>query len=420
MSDIISELTWRGAIFDQTEEVPTLLSSQKITLYNGFDPTGDSLHVGHLVPMIGLARFQRYGHTPIAVAGGGTGMIGDPSGRSDERNLLTREQIEANLEGIKPQLARFLDFEVKSNPARIINNADWLSQLSLLDFLRDVGKQFTVNVMLSKDSVKSRMDRGISFTEFSYMLLQAYDFWHLYQQENCVLQTGGSDQWGNILAGTDLIRREGGKGHGLVYPLITKADGAKFGKTAAGAVWLDAKKTSPYRFYQFWLSSDDRDVVNYLKLFTWLTQDEVADLADKHEASPHLREAHTTLAQEMTRLVHGEGALQRAEQATAVLFGGSFDGLTSDDIADIFSEVPTSELPRHELANEMNVVDLIATTSLVNGKGDAKRAIQGGGLYLNNNRLENGGQTITLADSLEGKFVVLRKGKKQYHLVKLV
>lgn len=419
-NNIITELSWRGAIFDQTEDVADLLTKQKVTLYNGFDPTGDSLHVGHLVPMMGLARFQRFGHTPIAVAGGGTGMIGDPSGRSDERNLLTREQIEANLEGIKPQLARFLDFDIKSNPARIVNNADWLSQISMLDFLRDVGKQFSINVMLGKDSVKSRLEKGISYTEFSYMLLQAYDFLHLYQQENCVLQTGGSDQWGNIVAGADLIRREGGKAHGLVYPLITKADGTKFGKTASGSVWLDPRKTSPYRFYQFWINTDDRDVITYLKLFTWLTQDEVADLSDKHEQAPHRREAHTALAQEMTKMVHGETALQKAEQATAVLFGGSLDGLDGDDIADIFAEVPSTELPRHQVADGLNIVDLLADTSVASGRGDAKRAIKGGGLYLNNDRISHAGQTVTLNEAIEGRFLVLRKGKKKYHLVRLI
>lgn len=417
--NIITELTWRDAIFDHTEEVPDLLANQKVTLYNGFDPTGDSLHVGHLVPMMGLARFQRFGHTPIAVAGGGTGMIGDPSGRSDERNLLTLEQIEANVAGIKPQLARFLDFDVKSNPARIVNNADWLAPISMMDFLRDVGKQFSVNVMLGKDSVKSRMDKGISYTEFSYMLLQAYDFLHLYRTEDCILQTGGSDQWGNIVAGTDLIRREGGKGHGLVYPLITKADGSKFGKTASGAVWLDPRKTSPYRFYQFWINTDDRDVVSYLKLFTWLTQEEVADLTDKHEQAPHKREAHLALAQEMTKMVHGEGALQKAEQATAVLFGGSLEGLDAADIADIFAEVPSTELPRHQLSGGLNVVDLLAETTLSTGKGDAKRAIQGGGLYLNNERISDIAQTITAVDTIEGQFIVLRKGKKKYHLVRV-
>jgi tyrosyl-tRNA synthetase len=419
-SNIFEELKWRGLVFDHTEEVPELLAKEKISLYNGFDPTADSLHVGHLVPMIALARFQRFGHTPIAVAGGGTGMIGDPSGRSDERNLLGPEQIQYNVERIKTQLAQFLDFEVKSNPAKLVNNADWLAPLSMLDFLRDVGKSFSVNVMLSKDSVKSRLENGISYTEFSYMLLQSYDFLHLYRQHGCVLQTGGSDQWGNITAGSDLIRREGGRAHGLVYPLITKADGSKFGKTAAGAVWLAADRTSPYRFYQFWVNADDKDVVNYLKKFTWLPQEEVADLEAQHTAAPHERVAHKRLAQEMTRTLHGETALAKAEQASAVLFGGSLEGLSAGDIADIFAEVPSTEISRHEFDGGLNVVDLVAQAGISKSKGEARRDIQGGGVYLNNGRIDDVAQTVTAGDAIEGQFLLLRKGRKQYHLVKIV
>lgn len=419
-SNIFEELKWRGLVFDHTEEVPELLAKEKISLYNGFDPTADSLHVGHLVPMIALARFQRFGHTPIAVAGGGTGMIGDPSGRSDERNLLGPEQIQYNVERIKTQLAQFLDFEVKSNPAKLVNNADWLAPLSMLDFLRDVGKSFSVNVMLSKDSVKSRLENGISYTEFSYMLLQSYDFLHLYRQQGCVLQTGGSDQWGNITAGSDLIRREGGRAHGLVYPLITKADGSKFGKTAAGAVWLAADRTSPYRFYQFWVNADDKDVVNYLKKFTWLPQEEVAGLEAQHTAAPHERVAHKRLAQEMTRTLHGETALAKAEQASAVLFGGSLEGLSAGDIADIFAEVPSTEIGRHEFDGGLNVVDLVAQVGISKSKGEARRDIQGGGVYLNNGRIDDVAQTVAAGEAIEGQFLVLRKGRKQYHLVKIV
>ena len=281
ITNAFDELKWRGLIFDHIEGVPELLAKEKVTVYNGFDPTGDSLHVGHTVPLIALARLQRFGHTPIALAGGGTGMIGDPSGKSSERNLLTRELIEYNVECIKKQLAHLLDFEVKSNPARLINNADWLMSLKLVDFLRDTGKHFTVNTMLAKDSVKTRIDReeGLSFTEFSYMLLQSYDFLHLFETQGCKMQTGGSDQWGNIVAGVELIRRvRGEQAYAMVYPLITKADGTKFGKTESGSVWLDPKKTSPYRFFQYWLNTDDRDVIKNLKYFTFLTQDEIAAL----------------------------------------------------------------------------------------------------------------------------------------------
>ena len=385
-----------------------------------FDPTADSLHVGHLVPMMALARFQRFGHTPIALAGGGTGMIGDPSGRSAERNLLSPEQLQHNLDQIKGQLAQLLDFEVKSNPAKLVNNGDWLEKLSLIDFLRDVGKQFSVNVMLTKDSVKSRLEGGISYTEFSYMLLQSYDFLHLYKTHGCVMQTGGSDQWGNITAGSDLIRREGGKAHALVYPLITKADGSKFGKTASGSVWLDPNKTSPYRFYQFWINAADGDVVEYMKKFSWLTQDEISDLEAKHDEAPHKREAHRALAQTMTAMIHGETALQKAEQATAVLFGGSLDGLSASEISDIFADVDSTEISKGEFEGEMSVVDLLAQTDLASGKGDARRSIKGGGIYLNNGRIEGEGQMVSISEAVEGQFFVLRKGKRKYHLVQVV
>ncbi len=417
---IFEELQWRGLVYDYTEEVPPLLARDKITLYNGFDPTADSLHVGHLIPMLALARFQRFGHTPIALAGGGTGMIGDPSGRSAERNLLGREELAHNLDRIKGQLARFLDFEVKSNPARLVNNGDWLSRLNLIDFLRDIGKQFSVNVMLNKDSVKSRLDGGISYTEFSYMLLQSYDFLHLYREFDCVLQTGGSDQWGNITAGADLIRREGGRAHALVYPLITQADGSKFGKTAAGSVWLAPERTSPYRFYQFWINTDDSDVVDYLKKFTWLSRAEIDELAAVHEARPHEREAHRRLAREVTGMLHGADALDRAEKASDVLFGGSLEGLSGDEIADIFAEVPSSEIPSTDLENGLNLIDLLVQAGVASGKGDARRSIEGGGVYLNNLRVEDGTGPIGSAAAIDGRFLILRKGKKRYHLVKIL
>lgn len=424
MTNAFEELKWRGLVYDHTEDVPELLAKEKITVYNGFDPTADSLHIGNLVPMMGLARLQRMGHTPIALAGGGTGMIGDPSGTSSERNLLTPEEVEYNVSKIKNELASVLDFDVKSNPAKIMNNIDWLASVKMMDFLREVGKHFTVNYMIAKDSVRSRLHRegsGISFTEFSYMLLQAYDFLHLYDRHNCVMQAGGSDQWGNITAGVELIRRvRGQKAYGLVYPLITKADGSKFGKTAGGAVWLSPERTSPYRFYQFWYNADDADVINYLKYFTWLDQTTIKELEDAVYERPEQREAQRTLAREVTRMIHGETAVAKAEKAAEVLFGGDLEGLDAADIADIFADVPSSEVPKSALEGEgASVVDLLADTGLASSKGDARRSIKGGGIYLNNERVTDRQQTVTLAQSIEGQFVVLRKGRRKYHLLRL-
>lgn len=423
VTNIFDEFHWRGLVYDHTEGIQELLATQSVTVYNGFDPTADSLHVGHLVPMMGLARLQRYGHRPIAIAGGGTGMIGDPSGRSSERNLISLAQVEANLVGIKQQLASILDFEVKSNPARIINNGDWLANVSLMSFLRDVGKHFTVNYMTAKDSVKSRLERdeGISFTEFSYMLLQAYDFLVLYDQAGCLMQTGGSDQWGNIVAGVELIRKvRGQKAYGLVYPLITKSDGTKFGKTASGAIWLDPKRTSPYRFYQFWLNTDDAEVINYLKYFTWVSRPEIATLEEALLNRPEQRESQRRLAQEMTNMVHGPTALSQAEQASQALFGGDITGLTADEISDIFADVPSSQLPKSQLEGDgLTLVDLLVRSGLANSKADGRRAIQGGGIYLNNGRVTDVGQLVGLEHILEGQFLVLRKGRKQYHLLQV-
>jgi tyrosyl-tRNA synthetase len=424
MTNAFEELKWRGLVYDFTEGLPELLVKEKVTVYIGFDPTSDSLQVGNLLALMGLARLQRFGHTPIALAGGGTGMIGDPSGKSQERQLLPLEQIEANVEAVKPQLSRFLDFETKDNPAQVQNNADWLRAISMMDFLRKVGKHFTVNYMVAKDSVKSRLERedGISYTEFSYMLLQAYDFLHLFEHHNCTLQAGGSDQWGNITAGVELIRRvRGERAHGLVYPLVTNAEGTKLGKTEAGTIWLDPKRTSPYRFYQFWLNQDDAEVIDYLKYFTWLTQPAIEDLAHKVQTQPERREAQRTLAREVTRIVHGETALAKAEQAAEVLFGGDIAGLGAEDIQDIMADVPRTKLPKQDLEGEgLDVVDLLATTGVASSKGNARRLIKGGGVYLNNVRISDRDQRVTLADSIEGQFVVLRRGKKHYHLVQIV
>jgi tyrosyl-tRNA synthetase len=424
MPNVFDEFQWRGLVYDATEELPELLAGEKVTAYIGFDPTSDSLQVGNLLALMGLARLQRYGHTPIALAGGGTGMIGDPSGKAQERQLLNREQVEANVEAIKVQMSRFLDFQITGNPARIMNNADWLMSISLIEFLRDVGKHFTVNYMMAKDSVKSRLEReeGISYTEFSYMLLQAYDFLHLFEHHGCKLQAGGSDQWGNITAGVELIRRvQGKRAYGLVYPLVTSAGGVKLGKTESGTVWLDPNRTSPYRFYQFWLNQDDADVINYLKYFTWLGKPEIEEIEHKVEEHPERREAQRTLAQEMTLIVHGEAALARAKQASQVLFGGEIAGLSAGDIQDIFADIPSTQVPNQAFEGEgMPVVDLLETVRMVRSKGEARRLIAGGGIYANNVRVGDDSERVSLADAIDGQFLVLRKGKKTYHVVQVV
>jgi tyrosyl-tRNA synthetase len=417
------ELKWRGLVYDNTESVPELLSRPPATIYTGFDATADSLHVGHMVPLLALGRLQRCGHIPIAVAGGGTSMIGDPSGKAAERQLLSREIIEANIEAIKRQLAHFLDFEVQKNTALLVNNADWLLSLKLVDFLRDVGKYFTVNYMISKDSVKMRLDRedGISFTEFSYMLLQSYDFLHLFDHFNCTIQAGGSDQWGNITAGVELIRRMRSKPAGaLVYPLITKADGTKFGKTESGAVWLSPQRTSPYRFYQFWLNTDDRDAVNYLKFFTWLSEDDIRELVTAVQQHPEQREAQRRLAREMTRMVHDETALQKAEQASQVLFGGEVTGLSGSEVVDVFADVPSGEVSSQKLQGiGLTVVDILVECQVVPSKGEARRAIEAGGIYLNNRRIADVATRITSADVIDNQFLVLRRGRKNYWLIRI-
>ena len=424
MASAFDELKWRGLIYGNTESVPELLAAGPVRFYNGFDATADSLHVGHMVPLLALARLQKFGHFPIALAGGGTSMIGDPSGRADERLLLSRGEIEANIDAIKRQLAHFLDFEVKTNPAQLLNNADWLLSLNLIDFLRDTGKHFTINYMIAKDSVRTRLEReeGISFTEFSYMLLQSYDFLHLHDNFGVTLQTGGSDQWGNITAGAELIRRTRGKSAGgLVYPLITKSDGTKFGKTASGAVWLSAERTSPYRFYQFWVNTDDRDVINYLKFFTWLDEQTIAELEAAVKEKPEQREAQRRLAREMTRVTHDETALGKAEQASQVLFGGEVAGLTGAEVADIFADVPSGEVSGEKLSGDgLPLTELLVSTGTIGSKGEARRAIEGGGVYLNNRRVADPAARATSADVIDGRFLVLRHGRKNYRLVRII
>lgn len=423
MTNVFEEFRWRGLVYDYTEGLPDVLAHDKVTVYIGFDPTSDSLQVGNLLALMGLARMQRAGHTPIAVAGGGTGLIGDPSGKAQERPLQDAEKIAANVEAIRAQLARFLDFEVRSNPARIVNNAEWLTAISMMDFLREVGKHFTVNYMITKDSVRTRLERqeGISFTEFSYMLLQAYDFLQLYDRYGCTVQAGGSDQWGNITAGVELIRRvRGARAYGLVYPLVTTPDGAKLGKTEQGTIWLDARKTSPYRFYQFWLNQPDAEAVRYLRYFTWLNAEEIAALEAATQERPEHRAAQRTLARELTRMVHGEQALADAEKASQVLFGGTVEGLSAADIEDIFADVPSSQLPRHALEGEGKpLLDLLVETGMVKSKSEARRLVASGGAYINNMRVDDAGANVTLSQVIEGRFLFLRSGKKQYHLVRV-
>jgi tyrosyl-tRNA synthetase len=422
IASVLDELRWRGLLHDATEGAEPHLSEAPRTIYTGFDPTGPSLHIGHLLPVFGLMHAQRAGHTPIALVGGGTGLIGDPSGKTDERRLLSKEQVATNAESIRAQLEHFLDFDARSNPARMRNNLDWLSGLPLVDFLRDVGKHFSVNQMLAKDSVKRRIsneETGISFTEFSYSLLQSYDFLELRRREGCTVQMGGSDQWGNITSGIDLIRRmDGERAYGVVYPLLTQASGAKFGKTEKGGVWLDPEMTSPFRFYQYWINVDDSDVLKCLRYFTLLDAGRVAELAHDLEAAPEKRSAQKALADDVTRRLHGESGLSRAQQATRALFGGEVAGLAADDIADIFADVPSHEVPRESLAGAGKLlVELLSETGVATSKGEARRSIEGGGVYVNNLRVEDIARAVSMADAIEGRFILIRMGKKRYHLI---
>ncbi len=420
---VFETLQWRGLVNQVThEDLGARLAQERFTLYCGFDPTADSLHIGHLLPVLVLRHFQLHGHRPIALVGGATGLIGDPSGKTGERQLLSREQVAANVEGQRQQLARLLDFE-GANGAVMANNANWLGQWSLLDFLRDIGKHFSVNVMLSRDSVQQRLGgqgQGMSYTEFSYSLLQSCDYLHLHDAEGCKLQIGGSDQWGNIVAGMDLVRRlrEGAETFGMTVPLVLKADGGKFGKTESGAVWLDPRRTSPYKFYQFWINTADADVVKFLKYFTFLEQDAIAALADAAETAPEKREAQRALAREVTRLIHGEEELERAEKASQALFGGGLGGLDAATLADVFSEAPSSELPRAALNASRPLVEVLADCGVVKSKGEARRLIQNGGLYLNNERVDSDSLQLTEAALAPGGVAIIRKGKKQYHLLK--
>jgi tyrosyl-tRNA synthetase len=456
--NILDELHWRGLIADQTHdddferqlraEHPLGLDSpiggrfsnkvvdvfsesgshierrpaKPIVLYCGFDPTADSLHVGNLVPLLALRRFQLLGHHPIAVAGGATGSIGDPSGKTSERPLLTPEVLAHNIYRVKEQLKKLLDFDTKTNPARLVDNASWTKDVSFLDFLRDIGKHFSVNQMVAKESVRARMeDRevGISYTEFSYMLLQAFDFYVLCRDHNCELQIGGSDQWGNITAGIELTRKKLGKTvYGLTLPLITNADGSKFGKTEAGAIWLDPKRTSVYRFYQFWINTDDRDAIRYLKFFTFLSKEEIEALEKKHTENPGAREAHRALAKAVTDLIHGPNATTEAIRASEILFGGELKGIAESTFNEIVGEVPTKEIEKSKLGGAgFPLVELLVHADLCPSKGQARKDIEGGGVNVNNVRESNFQRVVTASDLLFGKHLLLRKGKKNYVVV---
>jgi tyrosyl-tRNA synthetase len=417
--DLYSELEWRGLVYGATEGVRDVLARETVTGYIGFDPTAPSLHVGSLLPMIALAHLQRHGHSPIAVVGGGTGLIGDPK-PTTERALLSAERVEENVAGIRAQLARFLDFDATDHAARLVNNAEWLARLSAIDFMRDVGKHFTINAMLAKEAVKRRIESedGISYTEFSYALLQAYDYLELYDRFGCTLQMGGSDQWGNITAGMDLIRRvRGAKAHGLVLPLIMTSAGTKFGKTEAGTIWLDPQLTTPYEFYQFWLNADDRDAVRYLKFFTFLDAPRVAELEAAGAREPEKRPAQRALAREVTRLVHGEVAVREAEAAAAALFDGRIDALTLDQIERTLANVPalTMVMPVGGWA----VVDLLAAAGVTTSKGEATRLIRSGGIYVNERRITDEKERLGAAQAIEGQVFVVRKGKKEYRLIRI-
>jgi tyrosyl-tRNA synthetase len=423
--NLLEDLTWRGLTADCTDiaGLGQRLATGPITLYCGFDPTGDSLHVGHLMGQLMLRRFQLAGHHPIPLAGGATGMIGDPGGRSTERNLLGPEELAHNVECIKSQLARFIDFDSKQNPARLVDNAEWTAPVRLLDFLRDIGKHFSVNVMLAKDSVRSRLesDSGISYTEFSYMLLQANDFLHLRTTHDCELQVGGTDQYGNITAGVDLIRRKlGVAAWGLVFPLITDAAGKKFGKsTGGGSVWLDPAKTSPYRFYQFFINTEDSMVVEYLKKFTLLPREQIEPLAAEHSRNPGARVAQKALAREVTILVHGQSACDDAVRASEIMFGGGLEGVTETVFKDVVGEVPTREIDREKLAGAgAPLVDLLVLAGLSLSKSQARKDVEAGGVYLNSVRVSEAARAITANDLLFGRFVLLRKGKRTYAVLR--
>nr|WP_306798730.1 tyrosine--tRNA ligase [Oceanobacillus saliphilus] len=419
--DILQDLESRGLIHQTTdrEGLEKHLQENQVTLYCGFDPTADSLHIGHLVPLTMLKRFQQAGHKPIALIGQGTGMIGDPSGRSSERSLNTSEVVKGYADKIKEQIRRLVDLDAEDNPVQSINNYDWLGSMTVIDFLRDAGKYFGINYMLAKESVSARIEQGITYTEFSYMILQSLDFLKLYEKKNCTMQIGGSDQWGNITAGMELIRRsrenvdEEIKVFGLTVPLITKADGTKFGKTAGNAVWLDAEKTSPYEFYQFWINTDDRDVIKFLRYFTFLSVEEISVLEEEVANRPENRVAQKRLAEEMTKTVHSEAALEQAEKISAALFSGDLKQLSVEEIKQGFKDVPTYQAEKADIG----LIDLLVNSSISSSKRQAREDVKNGAVYINGDRVQEIDYVLTAEDRIEDTFTIVRRGKKKYFLV---
>ena len=416
MTTLIEDLKYRGIVYQMTdeEEIEKMLETEKISIYCGADPTADSLHIGHLVPFLALRRFQKYGHRPVILIGGGTGMIGDPSFKADERKLLSEEEVDKNVLAIKDQLASIFDFE-DENSAVLVNNKDWLKNISLISFLRDYGKHVGLNYMLSKDAIQTRLETGISYTEFTYTILQAIDFGHLNKEFDVRLQIGGSDQWGNITSGLELMRRMYGttNSEGLTIPLITKADGKKFGKTESGNIWLDRNRTSPYEFYQFWLNQSDDDVVKFLKLFTFLDRDEIDNLQQSVEEEPHLRKAQKKLGEEITRLIHGQEGLDEALKVTDALFSGDFKSLESSQIKDALKDAPSQEVDKETT----KLVDLLVEANISSSKRQAREDIQNGAIYVNGERQQDLDYEITDADKFDQEFTVFRRGKKKYTIV---
>ena len=419
-NELIEDLKWRGLLYQQTDEegLTELLSNEKISLYCGVDPTADSMHIGHIVPLLTLRRFQEHGHRPILLVGGATGMIGDPSGRSEERQLQTTEQIEDNVAGITKQMERIFDFNAE-NGAQMVNNKEWIGAMTIIEFLRDFGKLLGVNYMLAKDNVASRLEDGISFTEFSYMLIQGIDFNHLYTNYGCRVQIGGSDQWGNITTGLEVIRKvqtEDAKAFVITIPLVTKADGTKFGKSAGGAVWLDAEKTSPYEFYQFWINTADADVIKYMKIFTFIERNEIEALEVSVQEEPHLRVGQKTLAEEMTRLIHGQEALDQAIRISKALFSGDLKSLSADEMRDAFKDVPSFEMSKEE----KNIVDFIVEAGISSSKRQGREDVNNGAISFNGEKITDTAYTVGAKDRLEDEFTIVRRGRKKYTMVKFI
>ncbi|MBN6202771.1 tyrosine--tRNA ligase [Staphylococcus saprophyticus] len=413
---LLEDLKWRGLIYQQTDEsgIENILNKEQVTLYCGADPTADSLHIGHLLPFLTLRRFQEHGHRPLVLIGGGTGMIGDPSGKSEERTLQTEAQVETNVQGINKQMHKIFEFDTEKG-AKLVNNKDWLGQISLIDFLRDYGKHVGVNYMLGKDSIQTRLEHGISYTEFTYTILQAIDFGHLNRTYNCKVQVGGSDQWGNITSGIELMRRMYGQteAYGLTIPLVVKSDGKKFGKTEGGAVWLDAAKTSPYEFYQFWINTTDDDVIKFLKYFTFLEQEEIEALEKSLNEAPHLREAQKALAENVTRFIHGQDALDDAIRISQALFAGDLQSLSASELKEGFKDVPQVELS----SETRNIVEVIVETGISSSKRQAREDVNNGAIYINGIRQQDVNYELTNEDKIENEFTIIRRGKKKYFMV---